>query len=376
MSAKSQPVLILGMHRSGTSFLTSLLQKLGVSVGEVLLAGNEGNPHGHFEDVAFLDFQRQLVRKHRVGGPYLYDEDIFCDTELKFEPTDEEKAEAEALVARQSRPGAWGWKDPRTCLLLDFWLDRLPDAKCVLVYRHPLEVYWSFLKRGDFDLLQRPAAVFHSYHTYYAPAIKRMEQEPERFMVLEAQAGFNALPELVGELRQFLDLPRGADEEDWSFFAREFFNNRTGPRQNAVFSYTMSHAHGAYAQLQHLSRFPAPHHAEAPGDAEKEAQADKIFRELGNILVCDSLIAREAYVPLIERFCLNVPSHEVSAARQRILHAQAVSRREELEQHATVVKDYQRYVAEYEKYYALYQNYYWAYQETARVLQEQQRRKD
>ncbi|MDP0499775.1 MAG: sulfotransferase [Verrucomicrobiota bacterium JB022] len=374
MSAPSQPVLILGMHRSGTSFLASLLQKLGVSVGEVLLEGNEGNPHGHFEDLAFLEFQRRLVQKYRVGGPYLYDNDIFCDSELKFEPTAEERAEADAIVQRQSRPGIWGWKDPRTCLLLDFWLERLPNAKCIVVYRHPLEVYWSFLKRGDFDLLQRPSAVFHSYHSYYQPALQRQKAEPERFMMLEAQAGFAALPQLVAQLRSFLGLPAGEGEEDWSFFAREFFHNRTGRRQHALFARLMSHAHGAYEQLQQVAAFPAPRPEEA-GDAEKEAQADKLTREVGNILMYEPLTARETFVPMIERFCLNLPFPEVAQARERILRAQAESRREEMETHRKVVQDYQRYVGEYEKYYALYQNYYWAWQETARVLQDVQQQK-
>jgi len=41
----------------------------------------------------------------------------------------------------------WGWKDPRTCLLLDFWKSVIPDAKFLFLFRHYAEVVESLLRR-------------------------------------------------------------------------------------------------------------------------------------------------------------------------------------------------------------------------------------
>ena len=41
----------------------------------------------------------------------------------------------------------WGWKDPRTSLLLGFWLEAYPQAQILHVYRHPLDVANSLATR-------------------------------------------------------------------------------------------------------------------------------------------------------------------------------------------------------------------------------------
>ena len=48
------PVLVLGMHRGGTSLATGLLQTLGAELGSPLIASNEGNPLGYFEHKAIV----------------------------------------------------------------------------------------------------------------------------------------------------------------------------------------------------------------------------------------------------------------------------------------------------------------------------------
>ena len=81
--------------------------------------------------------------------PLSFSDGTLRATPLNFDPTEKETKEAEALVTRIRRAGLWGWKDPRTCLFLPFWLDRLPDALIVGVFRHPLEVYESHLRRAN-----------------------------------------------------------------------------------------------------------------------------------------------------------------------------------------------------------------------------------
>jgi len=41
----------------------------------------------------------------------------------------------------------WGWKDPRTTILLDVWSEIFPDAKIVHIYRNPIDVASSLMER-------------------------------------------------------------------------------------------------------------------------------------------------------------------------------------------------------------------------------------
>jgi hypothetical protein len=46
----------------------------------------------------------------------------------------------------------WGWKDPRTCLTLPFWAPLLPETRCVICLRNPLDVARSLEKRDGLSL--------------------------------------------------------------------------------------------------------------------------------------------------------------------------------------------------------------------------------
>ena len=51
-------VLVLGMHRSGTSAAAGFLVKLGGAQPKTLLPADDGNERGYFEFASFDDFSR------------------------------------------------------------------------------------------------------------------------------------------------------------------------------------------------------------------------------------------------------------------------------------------------------------------------------
>ena len=54
MSTKNKILVVVGMHRSGTSLTTNWLQKCGLDIGAKLEGKEFSNPDGHFEDIDFL----------------------------------------------------------------------------------------------------------------------------------------------------------------------------------------------------------------------------------------------------------------------------------------------------------------------------------
>jgi hypothetical protein len=137
------PIIIAGMHRSGTSLAASLLQSAGLDVGERLMEGNWSNPRGHFEDLDFVEWHKSALESVNLHP------DGWVLTALPSMPAD--IVERVGLLVRQktSAPRAWGFKDPRATLFLGLWQELIPDALFVFVHRTPWEVVDSLYRRGD-----------------------------------------------------------------------------------------------------------------------------------------------------------------------------------------------------------------------------------
>ena len=135
-------VIILGMHRSGTSLLAGSLETAGLYLGEVNHAA-PFNRKGNKENEAIRDFNDALLA--RGGASWQRPP----KGQVSWERSDEERARA--LVApwlRAARP--WGFKDPRAIWTVEGWLRLLPGARLIGVFRHPSLVVRSLTARtGD-----------------------------------------------------------------------------------------------------------------------------------------------------------------------------------------------------------------------------------
>ena len=143
------PLIIAGMHRSGTSLTASILKRSGIDIGSDLFSADQHNQRGYFEDVDFLEFQREILQRscgdREPGWP---DWGWAAAETLDKSQWNQEISEAETLIEPRQKKRHWGWKDPRTTLMLDFWRSRLPDAKFILVYRFPWDVADSIFRIG------------------------------------------------------------------------------------------------------------------------------------------------------------------------------------------------------------------------------------
>src|SRR3546814_16295805 len=62
MPVSRQALIVLGMHRSGTSALAGVLAKLGAQTPKTLMTLQRDNPRGFFESAALAKLHDQLLR--------------------------------------------------------------------------------------------------------------------------------------------------------------------------------------------------------------------------------------------------------------------------------------------------------------------------
>lgn len=157
-------VCVTGMHRSGTSLVSRLLNLLGVDLGpeEGLIEPRPENPKGFWENVDITTLNDQVLTA--LGGAWHTPPPLGPGWEHRPE-LDDLYSQAKELLDR-CFPDAElaGWKDPRTSLLLPFWRKIAHVRGTVLVIRDPREVMTSLKTRNGLPA-DRAAALYTRYVT-------------------------------------------------------------------------------------------------------------------------------------------------------------------------------------------------------------------
>lgn len=148
-------VLVLGMHRSGTSALTRVLNLLGLDAGrDVLMGASESNPTGHWEVERLTAFNDRLL--DHLGGRW--SAPPVADAATQRGLVDGPWGDEAATLHDEAFAGTpWVWKDPRVSLLLPFWRavltrDGAPPPHQVVALRDPTEIAGSLAARDGMAL--------------------------------------------------------------------------------------------------------------------------------------------------------------------------------------------------------------------------------
>ncbi|MEP9318840.1 glycoside hydrolase family 99-like domain-containing protein [Pseudomonas sp. LABIM340] len=178
-------ILVLGMHRSGTSALTRGLQALGVSLGDELYAAIAGNnDKGFFEDIETNKLNNEILQALGFEWDSLSDipEDLIL---RKAIPAFEERAK-ELIREKLSNSAVFGLKDPRLCRLLPFWQHVLQaddvDVSYIVSLRNPLNVANSLSNRDNFDFEKS----CYLWLTHLAEAVRYTEGKNRVFVSYDA----------------------------------------------------------------------------------------------------------------------------------------------------------------------------------------------
>ena len=65
---RKRAVLVLGMHRSGTSAVSRFVNMLGFDLGEHLMAPRKDNPKGFWENEEIIHHNEELMAPPVCGG--------------------------------------------------------------------------------------------------------------------------------------------------------------------------------------------------------------------------------------------------------------------------------------------------------------------
>jgi len=232
----SPQVVVLGMHRSGTSAVTRVLNMMGLWLGppDSYPPADAANPTGYWElrdvwaldeavlaalgtewwDAAALDVERlgPLAQRHFVQR-------------------------ARHIVDGLDRGGPWVIKDPRLCVLFPLWRRVLERPVCILVHRDPLAVARSLQERDGLSI-SHGIALWELYNR----------------QALTASLG---LPRILVSYRELVDAPEATAER-----LRRELTRLAGPGAAGL----------SLPSVDELRAFVAPALDRHPGDPELEGQ--------------------------------------------------------------------------------------------------------
>lgn len=201
-------IFILGMHRSGTSAITRLVNLMGASLGKNLLQPMEGvNEEGFWENARVVDVNQRIL--HSMGSEWF---DILPVDRIDDLPSDTHSQIADVLQHEFSDESLIAIKDPRICRLLPLWLDALQDVKpyrhpvSLIIVRDPLEVVRS-LERRD-GLSRSSGFLLWISHVLDAELYSRSHKR-NYFLYDQVLSGLDVTVEAVAK---FLELPWPLDD--------------------------------------------------------------------------------------------------------------------------------------------------------------------
>ncbi len=207
-------ILVLGMHRSGTSLISRSLKVFGAMHGENLLSSTFGNVKGHWEDQDFFFLNEEMLNLLAKGWdsplPIInQDVDLLCQHGYMERATD-------LLQLRLASMPIFALKEPRMTKLLPFWLKvfaSIPtQVHYVFAVRSPLNVAKSLFERRKIPL-EQGLLLWYSYNAYAFKALvnsKVLFVDYDCFLsdtsvYLEKMSAFFNLPMQTIEEEKFLN---------------------------------------------------------------------------------------------------------------------------------------------------------------------------
>ena len=197
----SEPALIvLGMHRSGTSAITGTLRLCGAWVGKEseLTEASVENPKGFWER---RDIRQICDRLLLSAGATWWNIASFDQKNIPHAVLAAQRRKFKKVVSALDGHAAWIIKEPRLCLLLPVLRDYVKNPICIYIYRNPLEVARSLQARNGFSIASG-LALWEAYNLHALSAFEGLPCIPVFYeaLMLHPVETLNALVEELDDL--------------------------------------------------------------------------------------------------------------------------------------------------------------------------------
>ncbi|MEC7290016.1 MAG: hypothetical protein VXW22_08015 [Pseudomonadota bacterium] len=209
-------LLILGMHRSGTSCLAGCLQAAGLHLGDVNTYAHF-NQRGNREHEPIRDLHEQVLAKHG----YAWSNPPSHQLEFSGADLDDLRQHVDEL----QKQAYWGIKDPRTVFFAEAWNTQF-DCRAVGTYRHPLEVAESLesrAKKWNQDMSRADALAL--WNTYNRELLRLRSRRP--FMLIRYGMSVEQYTDQISALAQQLGLDA---TRAVSFYSQELTHQNSADR--------------------------------------------------------------------------------------------------------------------------------------------------
>jgi len=118
-------IVVLGMHRSGTSIFANILSELGVKMGETLHSADQFNIYGYVEDLEIKNLNQEIVPDWKA----------IPSQDVLYQNASKRKEKILAICKERNQLNLWGWEDSCTCITVEYWHYYLYNPFYVIVTR-------------------------------------------------------------------------------------------------------------------------------------------------------------------------------------------------------------------------------------------------
>jgi hypothetical protein len=338
ISTHRRAVVVLGMHRSGTSALTRVINLLGADLPSSLMPANVANEAGFFESNDLMIVHDELLSSAgsnwddwRAFNPDWYRSGVAADFKQRvLGVLRHDFAQSQLFVI----------KDPRICRFFPFWHDVLEEfgaaPAVVIPVRNPLEVMASLRSRDGFPSAK--AALMWLRHVIEA---ERMTRDLPR-AVVTYDALLSDWPGVIGSLGVGLGIswPRRSAAIEFEierFLAAELRHHVAPPDALAARAEIADWVKDAYAALVRLGQTPEHHPSRARldrvrhefdkassvfGVALAETEHDIVQRKLERVQLLSQAAALEQRVAAQSDVAINQAA-QLAAAVEEARQSQA-----------------------------------------------------
>jgi GT2 family glycosyltransferase len=144
-------IIVLGMHRSGTSMISGLLELMGCFFADepLKMSPATDNPKGFWERNDIKELNDYILASAKGNW---WDVDALDFSFISPQESEFIRKHIKKIIAEMNPYQPWFIKDPRICLTLQFWIEQLENPVFVHVLRHPLHIARSLQKRNQLPL--------------------------------------------------------------------------------------------------------------------------------------------------------------------------------------------------------------------------------